>query len=121
MKLSLVCVSLAALFAGCVSEPFLPGEESDPEDTPYHKEAPGGEGYVGEGFIDPCHMVIHEEFTFDGETYTIAIPVMCDPNPFQDRGDPPPDEVRNPSEIYVNPADQYQNNIDPNEDSSSLI
>lgn len=121
MKFSFVCLSLAAIFAGCVSNIDPVDDESEPEETPYVTEAPGGLGYPGEGFSDPCRMVTLHEFTMNGETYTVALPVMCDPNPFQDRGDPPPDSVTNPGDIYENPSDQHQDGADPNEDSSTFI
>lgn len=119
MKLSLVCVSLAVLFLGCISD-SIPLEEDESTDV-VSAETPGG--IVSDGFyhVDECESHQVMEITINGVTVQLEVPALCDENPLPDMGDPadrlhPGDEKVN----HENPVDN-QMFMNSDEDPSSYI
>lgn len=127
MKLSLVCASLAMMLLGCMSDPALPSEEEETLDEDSVEEESGGPsvGYdTGHGNMCDLYGTMVVTQTINGVEMTVEIPVMCDPNPMIDKGDPPPDRI-NPGdtvERYENPSTQENNiNQDPDTDNTSNL
>ena len=122
MKLSFICVGLAVMLLGCVND-SLPLDEDDETsvEDPTEEFYGSFEGDDAGGAL--CDLYQPIVMTVDGMDMVIEIPVMCDPRPMIDKGDPPPDRINPGEEVerHENPGDpMYPFTSDP-QDTSNLI
>ncbi len=109
MKVSVFCVSLLALFAGCVSN-VLP-EESDEEEVGVFKDPKlGGNEEPIESVVGECNAHTTHTTVIDGVTFTFELPVPCNIDLGVDKGDPPPE--RDSVHDKVNPSEVVNEYID---------
>lgn len=122
MKFSFAYVGLAVMLLGCAND-SLPLEEDEETYVEDPTEEFAGGYDDGDSIGSLCDMYQPGTMTVNG--MIIEIPVMCDPRPMIDRGDPPLDRFHPDDEVelYENPGDTQKSLApDPEEqDTSNLI
>lgn len=109
MKVSILCVSLLALFAGCVSDSISFEEESE-ETVSFNDPKFGSNPEPNEGPFGDCGTFTSHTVMVNGSEYTIELPVPCNLEPELNPGYPNPE--RDSVQDKINPAEVVNNYID---------